>query len=208
MKYHRNISFVRGVTGLCVIATFSVAIPASLAGASQTTTSINPSPYVINCPTSGQDYEIANHSITAEGVGTIFEQHNVGKIPTGFGLTKTISGSYTGTVTGTGSGNIDYLIGSIGASLSVSLEITHSESISSSNSVQVPPGDYGIIQETENIVTTVGTLGDYEGGSVGSNGLCSLANAQTVSTSYPESNYVSYNITGTATSSTAPWPQA
>jgi len=165
-------------------------------------------PDVVSCPSSGQAYEIVTSSITEEGVGTIFSVHNVGKTTVVETMTKTLSGTYTGTVTSTVSGNVNFLISSIDASLSVSLEKTVSTSVSTSITVSVPSGDWGLIQGAAMIVVTNGILGNYEGGSVNANGLCSLANAANVTTSFPESNYNSYFASGTATSSTPPWIQA
>lgn len=203
----RNTNGLRALGAFC-LAVSLFAIPATLAGAAQTNSPVSPSPDSIPCPASGQVYEIANSTITPEGVGTVFEAWNTGKNNVSFTLTKSISGSYTGSTTGTAGGNVNFLFGSIDAQLSVSLTTMKTSSWSTTSSATVPPGDWGIIQSTVNVVWTTGTLGNYEGGSVGSNGQCSLANAQTVTTSYPESGYVSYNITGTATSSAAPWPQA
>lgn len=203
----RSANGLKALGALC-LAFSMIAIPASLAGAAQNPPSVSPSPTVIECPTSGQAYEIISSSITAEGVGTIFEAQNVGSNNVNFTLTRSITGSYTGSTTGTASVNVGFLFTSIDAQLSVTLATTKTSSWSTTSAATVPPGDWGIIQSTVNIVSTAGTLGNYEGGAVGSNGQCPLADQQSVLTSYPESGYVSYDITGTATSSTPPWPQA
>ncbi len=58
------------------------------------------------------------------------------------------------------------------------------------------------------INVTSGTFGNYEGGSISTAGqLCPLANAVSVTTHYAESNFVSYQATGTATSPTPRWLQ-
>lgn len=188
------------------VAFATFALPVSVAGASQTT--VGPIPNVIACPSSGQVYEIASSSTFLAGVGTIYTDHNPGTNSTTFVVNKTLSDTYTGSLTGTVSTNADFIIASIDASLSITLEKSYSSSTSVSESLTIPPGDYGIVQQADLINVTNGTLGNYEGGSIGAPGeLCPLANAVPVTTRYAENNYVNYEATGTATSLTPPWPQ-
>jgi hypothetical protein len=122
-------------------------------------------------------------------------------------VSRTISNEYSGSVTATGSVSVSFVVAQINAQLGITVGLDHTSSVTVSTSIPVPAGDTGIVQQAEMVNTTSGYYGDYEGGSiVNDTQLCPLANEVSVNTSIAETNYTGYESTGTASSSSPPWP--
>jgi hypothetical protein len=152
-------------------------------------------------------YDISSYNSVMEGVGYLYQVDNVSGSSIHEGFTFSHSYTFSGSVSISGSGSIDFIIGSVSATAGFTVGENVTNSVSENLSFNVPAHDWGFVQEMDDVVTTGGNFGTYEGGGANSLAGCPLANEKYVTTSLTRSNLQAYNVDATATSSTPPWPE-
>lgn len=200
-KDHR---FTKVVTAAS-IGIVTMLLPLSVAGASSPT--MNPSPDLVACPTSGMSYQITAETQTEKGTGTIYSLDNTGSNQITQNVTFTRSEEYSGSVSISGGGSADFVIFTVSGSVGFTVGVNITNSVSQQVGLTIPAHKWGLIQQAVYIVATTGIYGTYEGGSANSLSGCPLAGKQTVTASLSEANYQAVLATGTASSGTPTWPQ-